>query len=201
MPSNRAPSIGICGWIVVVGWAVAFVMVMGGIVDRARAKTEVFQLYGLGGKVFSSGQDTLAETLRKKGAKVRPIYQFYEWQQVVEDIKKVPAGRRIVVVGNSNGGNAATWVQAATKRKIHYLQVQDPTIWLPMSPIGKHVSRADCVWNVNPFSALIPVGHRRCELVPGYPQKRFKEIKTWAAHTYVDKDPTNHARVVEQVAN
>lgn len=66
---------------------------------------------GLGGRTWSSGmEDLVATNLRKiPGVHVDPTRGFTQWREIVEDIKKHP-GDKFVVLGHSMGAAAATYV-------------------------------------------------------------------------------------------
>lgn len=75
-------------------------------------KTYVYCMYGLGGPMFSAGIEyVLAATLRKLPNVICPPTRgFLQWREIVEEIKKQPAGSKTVVIGHSMGAASATYV-------------------------------------------------------------------------------------------
>lgn len=178
--------------------SVAYAQTKKNLVPR---NVQVYKLWGLGGPVFSSGIDRLGEKLSKiPRVKVSPTYSWSQWRVVVDLAKKLPKSTRIVIIGNSMGGNAT--IQAANAlhpRHVSFINPQDPTIWWTMQPIQTNVRSVECVWNTNPLSSIPPVGHARCTLAPKFDKKRFKEVQTRRLHIAVDDAPEIHDAVIKKV--
>lgn len=126
------------------------------------SKIFVYILYGLGGRIFSSGmEDVLAASIRQavKNVVCPPARGFSEWKDIVDEIKKQPKESYTVVVGHSMGASSATYVTDLVP--VDLLVLYDLAGLAP-SKIGKNTSKcidiydtiADVVpeWRVQPVS-------------------------------------------------
>lgn len=75
-------------------------------------KVHVFTMYGLGGSIWSGGMESvLNKTIRQLPNVVcPPARDWSQWQSIVNEIKVLPKGSKVVIIGHSMGAAAATFV-------------------------------------------------------------------------------------------
>lgn len=152
----------------------------------------VYCMYGLGGRIWSSGmEDLVAANLRKIPAvHVDPTRGFTQWREIVDDIKK-HKGDKFVVAGHSMGAAAATYVTDYVH--VDLVICYDCAGQMP-SPIGKNCERLldfqDIGFDFNP--------NFRPRTVAGY-EDRIERFVTRDGHVAQDDDTDLMRRAVAAV--
>jgi len=167
-----------------------------------RRGTTVHLLMGLGGKFTSPGVYTQAAQIKALGPDVSAtVWAWDDWDRAAADLIAQKSTKH-VAIGYSNG---ASKVQELANRlfqnnvRLDLLVAEDPTIWLPTTPLRANVMKAICFKNVNPASSFPPVGHASLKAGPDFPLSRLTTIETTLSHTAVDTDPKIIATVVQAV--
>jgi len=164
-------------------------------------KIKCYIMYGLGNEASSGGMDTLAAEIQKISPliSVAPVYDYYNWEDIVTDIKKQPSSTKIIVIGYSMGANRVTNIAAAIpKTPISLLVAYDPTVYSPVLPLGSNVKQAICFHSTT-FNLLGNVGHALLTAGPGFNKKNLQTISTTDTHPYVDTDQKLHDHTLAAV--
>ncbi len=156
-------------------------------------KIYVYCMYGLGGRFWSAGiEDVLASNIRKlPGIICPPTRQYYDWKEIVDDIRKQPKGSRTVVIGHSMGAAAATYVTDYVP--VDLLVLYDLAGLAP-SKLGKNTGKCIDIYDTLPD--LVP--EWRVEAVKGHEAK----IARWYSrfgHTGQDDSTDLMKKVVAEV--
>ena len=150
-------------------------------------------MYGLGGSIWSGGMETvLNKTIRLLPNVVCPAARDWsQWQSVVNEIKALPKDSIVVVIGDSMGAAAATFVGRDVGADL--LVLYDLAGFAP-ARIGTNVRRTidiyDTAWDMVP--------EWRVEAVKGHENK----IERWYSqfgHTRQDDSVSLMNKVVAEV--
>lgn len=159
--------------------------------------TKVYVLYGLGGRTWSSGMESLEVKFRKAGFDTgKKVWQWGDWKAIVEDIKKIGPNVPVIIAGHSMGANAASWIAASLpNRNIKYIFGYDPTIWSPVTAFNSNVENAYCFHGIN---WLNPVGHALYSKLDNNKKTTIKTISTSIIHSLIDDNTKFHDLVVSE---
>lgn len=153
-------------------------------------------LRGLGDVATSAGIDTLAAKLRVKYPYAHVIvYNWYDWQHTITDMRAQPPGTTFVVIGYSMGANETTGISDAGL-PIKLLVAMDPTIWDTVSPLHGNVAKALLFHDVNPLN---PVGHAVLTAGEGFDPHNLTVITIWNWHLNVDTDVQVQAHTLSAI--
>lgn len=155
--------------------------------------TYVYIIYGLGNGIWSGGMESVL------GAGVRtlpnvicpPAYNYYDWEDVVDAIKKQPEGSKTVVVGHSLG--AAKGTRITDYCRVDLLVLYD-LAGAPPSKLGKNTGRCIDIYDTIPD--LVP--EWRVQAVAGHENK----IERWYSrygHTGQDDSVDLMRKVVAEI--
>lgn len=155
--------------------------------------TYVYLMYGLGGSIWSGGMETVL------GAGIRaipnvicpPTRQYYEWEEIVDEIKRQPKGSKTVVIGHSMGAASATYVTDYVY--VDLVVLYDLAGRVP-SWLGKNTGRCIDIYDTIPD--LVP--EWRVQAVKGHESK----IDRWYSrygHTGQDDSTALMHKVVAEV--
>jgi hypothetical protein len=163
----------------------------------ANAETKVWGFRGAGFEAWSQGVDQIAEQARHiHGVTDVRVFNYYETQQVYNEIAATPHGSRIAVYGYSCGANAATLVGTAFagRRNINEILGMQPSIWCGGSPnLSQNIGYAQNTFA--PCWATLGLG---CQQWSG--ARRLSQIERIARHLYADEDPEYQNDVLSSIA-
>lgn len=156
-------------------------------------KRYVYIMYGLGGRLFSSGmEDVLASNIRRLPNIVcPPTRQYYQWESIVDEIKAQPKNSRSIVIGHSMGAASATYV--SDRVPVDLLVLYDLAGTAP-SKIGKNTGRCIDIYDVIPD--MVP--EWRVEAIKGY-ENRIERWTSNHGHTGQDDSLPLMGKVVIEV--
>lgn len=168
---------------------------------QAFASTRVWMMYGMGDNFFgsSAGIDQIAARARTfpNVASVR-VFNYYQTQQIANEIMAAPRADHIVIVGYSCGANAASTIGYGLNghRTVTIATIQ-PSLWCGGYPITNNVPYAQetyggCILTLG-FGCLQYQG------VPGY-TGRIVRIKRPDLHPFADLDPNAQNDVLSVIA-
>src|SRR6516164_4580709 len=114
--------------------ALAIVLFLGKV---AHAGTKVWGFRGWGPAGWSEGVDQIAQQAATihNVTSVR-VFNYYDTQQVANEIAATPHGTRVVVYGYSCGRNSATLIGTAftVRRNVNAVLGMQPSIWCGGTP-------------------------------------------------------------------
>src|SRR6516164_3918764 len=160
---------------------------------QANAGTKVWGFRGAGFAVWSEGVDQIAEQARHipNVTSVR-VFNYYQTQEVYDEIAATPHGTRVAVYGYSCGANAATLIGTAFagRRNINEVIGMQPSIWCGGSPnLTQNVGYAQNTYA--PCWATLGLG---CQQWSG--ARRLSQTERLSRHLYADTDPAYQADVL-----
>jgi hypothetical protein len=150
------------------------------------AGTKVWGFRGAGFAAWSAGVDQIAEQARHipNVTEVR-VFNYYQTQEVFDEIAATPHGTRVAVYGYSCGANAATLIgtSLAGRRNINEVLGMQPSIWCGGNPnLTQNVGYAQNTYA--PCWANFGLG---CQQWSG--ARRLSQIERLSRHLYADTDP------------
>jgi hypothetical protein len=163
----------------------------------ANAGTHVWGFRGAGFEAWSQGVDQIAEQARAipNVTSVR-VFNYYETQQVYDEIAATPHGTRVAVYGYSCGANAATLIGTsfAGRRNLNEVLGMQPSLWCGGSPnLTQNVGYAQNTYA--PCWATLGLG---CQQWSG--ARRLSQIERLSRHLYADEDPAYQQDVLGSIA-
>ena len=158
-----------------------------------KAGTKVWGFRGAGFATWSEGVDQIAEQARHipNVTSVR-VFNYYETQQVYNEIAATPHGTRVAVYGYSCGANASTLIGTAFagRRNINEVLGMQPSIWCGGSPqLTNNVGFALNVYA--PCWSNFGLG---CQQWSG--ARRLQQVEHIARHLQADTDPFYQEQVL-----
>ena len=159
--------------------------------------TKVWGFRGAGFEAWSQGVDQIAEQARHiHGVTDVRVFNYYETQQVYNEVAATPHGTRVAVYGYSCGANAATLIGTgfAGRRNINEVLGMQPSIWCGGSPqLTQNVGYAQNTFA--PCWATLGLG---CQQWSG--ARRLSQIERLSRHLYADEDPAYQQDVLSSIA-
>ena len=150
------------------------------------AETKVWGFRGAGFEFWSQGVDQIAEQARHiHGVTDVRVFNYYETQQVYDEVAATPHGTRVAIYGYSCGANAATLIGTgfAGRRNINEVLGMQPSVWCGGSPhLTQNVGYAQNTFA--PCWATLGLG---CQQWSG--ARRLHQIERLSRHLYADEDP------------
>jgi hypothetical protein len=155
--------------------------------------TKVWGFRGAGFAVWSEGVDQIAEQARHipNVTSVR-VFNYYQTQEVYDEIAATPHGTRVAVYGYSCGANAATLIGTAfaNRRNINEVLGMQPSIWCGGSPnLTQNVGYAQNTYA--PCWSNFGLG---CQQWSG--ARRLHQQERLSRHLLADTDPAYQADVL-----
>jgi hypothetical protein len=164
-------------------WLVAALLLL---TVPASADTKVWGFRGAGFATWSEGVDQIAEQARHiHNVTSVHVFNYYETQQVYDEIAATPRGTRIAVYGYSCGGNAATLIGTAFAghRNIAEVLGMQPSLWCGGTPnLTRNVGFAQSTYA--PCWSNFGLG---CQQFSG--ARRLANIERLSRHLHADTDP------------
>jgi hypothetical protein len=159
----------------------------------AIAGTKVWGFRGAGFAVWSEGVDQIAEQARHipNVTSVR-VFNYYETQQVYDEIAATPHGTRVAVYGYSCGANAATVIGTAFagRRNINEVLGMQPSIWCGGTPqLSQNVG-----YGQNTYAPCWSNFGLGCQQWSG--ARRLSQTERLSRHLLADTDPAYQADVL-----
>ena len=153
----------------------------------------VFPMYGLGGRIWSWAiEDYVAASLRKlDGVSVDPTRGYTQWRTIVARVKALKPGSKVIVIGHSMGGAAATYV---TDHVHCNLVVCYDSAGQGCSYIGRNCDKLLDFWD-RAF-ALVP--KTRPKALPGHKSKIVQTV-TLDGHTQQPTDQRLLRLIVDEI--
>jgi hypothetical protein len=161
------------------------------IVERsATSGTHVHELLPFGGESLDAGgMDAIGAKVAKiQGVTRVDVFEYYQTQDVANEIMATPSGVRQVIVGFSCGANAAPVVAAAIQRPIAGVFVIQPSTWCGGGPVSANVQRAQETYNPA-CGETFGLGCKLLDLAPGFNPSNFTVIQRPDCHICSDRDP------------
>jgi hypothetical protein len=130
--------------------------------SAANAKTFVGVLWPMGGPLPAIGLVELVSEIKKMPDVEVKTYLHQQWQSLVEDIDRQPAGTHTVVVGYSLGANSSVFV--ANKAKyVDLIVALQPSVFSWDPPVRGKVGRMIEIYNPNPLMTFGGMGSKKLE--------------------------------------
>jgi hypothetical protein len=166
------------------------------LIVSAVAGTKVWGFRGAGFAGWSEGVDQIAEQARHipDVTSVR-VFNYYETQQVYNEIAATPHGTRVAVYGYSCGANASTLIGTAFagRRNINEVLGMQPSIWCGGSPqLTNNVGFA-----LNVFSPCWSNFGLGCQQWSG--ARRLQQVEQIARHLQADTDPFYQEQILGSI--
>ena len=156
------------------------------VASTANAETKVWGFRGAGFEAWSQGVDQIAEQARHiHGVTDVRVFNYYETQQVYNEVRATPHGVRVAIYGYSCGANAATLIgtSLAGQRNVNEVLGMQPSLWCGGTPVlTQNVGYAQNTFA--PCWATLGLG---CQQWSG--ARRLHQIERIARHLYADEDP------------
>jgi len=161
------------------------------------AGTKVWGFRGAGLMVWSEGVDQIAEQARHipNVTSVR-VFNYYQTQEVANEIAATPHGTRVAVYGYSCGANAATLIGTsfAGRRNINEVLGMQPSVWCGGSPnLTRNVGFALNVYA--PCWSNFGLG---CQQWSG--ARRLQQVEHLSRHLQADTDPFYQEQVLGSIS-
>jgi hypothetical protein len=158
--------------------------------------TKVWGFRGAGFAGWSEGVDQIAEQARNipNVTSVR-VFNYYQTQEVYNEIAATPHGTRVAVYGYSCGANASTLIGTAFagRRNINEVLGMQPSIWCGGSPqLTNNVGFALNVYA--PCWSNFGLG---CQQWSG--ARRLQQVEHIARHLQADTDPFYQEQVLGSI--
>lgn len=155
--------------------------------------TYVYCMYGLGGPIWSGGiEKVVAKKLRGlPGIVCPPTKHYYQWETIVNAIKRQPAGSKTVVIGHSMGAATATYI---TDHVYVDLLVLYDLAGMAPSRLGANTGRCIDIYDTIPD--LVP--EWRVQPVKGHEHKIVRWYSQYG-HTGQDDSQILAQKVVDEV--
>lgn len=156
--------------------------------------THVRLLRTLGGEAASPGIDEIAAMEAKlPGVTLVKVYEYYQTQQVADEVNAEPLTVKEVIEGGSCGANAAPVAAAGIRRRVDEVAViQASVLCGGLSPLGLNVSAAQETYNpICPETLWL--GCALLNLGPGFNPSNFTVIERDDCHpcAFVNPDAKN----------
>jgi len=156
------------------------------LTNAANAETKVWGFRGAGFEAWSQGVDQIAEQARHiPGVTDVRVFNYYETQQVYNEVRATPHGVRVAIYGYSCGANAATLIgtSLAGQRNVNEVLGMQPSLWCGGTPVlTQNVGYAQNTFA--PCWATLGLG---CQQWSG--ARRLSQIERLSRHLYADEDP------------
>lgn len=151
--------------------------------------THVEVLLPLGNEAFDSGgMDNIAALSAKvPGVTKVTIFDYYQTQDVVNDIDADPSAVKHIIIGFSCGANASPVVAAGTARKVYVFVIQ-VSEWCGITPLTGNVVRAQETYNPDCFDTG-GLGCGRLVSGPNFNPSNLTFIERPDCHVCSDHDP------------
>lgn len=155
--------------------------------------TYVYLMFGLGNGLWSGGMETVlgAGVRTIPGVICPPTYNYYDWKDIVDAIKKQPKGSKTVVCGHSLGASSATYI---TDYVYVDLLVLYDLAGRPPSKLGKNTGRCIDIYDTIPD--LVP--EWRVEAIKGH-EKKIDRWYSQHGHTGQDDSLDLMNKVVSEI--
>ena len=167
------------------------------LTNAANAETKVWGFRGAGFEAWSQGVDQIAEQARHiHGVTDVRVFNYYETQQVYNEVGATPHGIRVAIYGYSCGANAATLIgtSLAGQRNVNEVLGMQPSLWCGGTPVlTQNVGYAQNTFA--PCWATLGLG---CQQWSG--ARRLHQIERIARHLYADEDPDYQNDVLSSIA-
>lgn len=154
----------------------------------------VFILLGQYGGAFSGGMYGLAKQINAlSGNIVCTVHGWKDSQEIHDEIKRLPASTKIVLIGYSLGANSVTQIAAELPtREIDLLVAYDASVLQSagIKPIGTNVDKTLCYRSTNYW---LPYGHGQ---LVGH---NVKTYETSDIHLAVCYDQVLHAKTLAEI--
>ncbi len=171
---------------IVLLWSLAIMLALVATPAPAQA-ARVYVIMGQGGSLTSGGMRSLATRIAQIPGMRVTTHKWKYPNVIVNDIRRLPANERIILVGYSLGANATTWIASGVRRPIALAVAYDPSIYSYILPAPHNVKRF-MLYHNNGRSKL---GHAR---IPGAETTEINE-----GHLAVDYDRRLHARTIAAI--
>src|SRR6516165_7843402 len=167
------------------------------VASTANAETKVWGFRGAGFEAWSQGVDQIAEQARHiPGVTDVRVFNYYETQQVYNEVRATPHGVRVAIYGYSCGANAATLIgtSLAGQRNVNEVLGMQPSLWCGGTPVlTQNVGYAQNTFA--PCWATLGLG---CQQWSG--ARRLSQIERLSRHLYADEDPDYQNDVLSSIA-
>lgn len=166
------------------GWMLAIaILIMLTLSLPAWAGTRVWALYGWGDNAFGSSSginDIAAQAARVPGVVSVRVYNYWQTQQVGNEMMAAPSTDKMVVVGYSCGANSATTIAYGMQghRTVYPLGIQE-SLWCGGYALGTNV----------PYAQETYAG---CLLTLGFGCKQYAAGQGFKGHIVLIKRPDLH---------
>ncbi len=161
--------------------------------------TRVWNLTGWGPQVWSSGVFQIADQEKNiPGVTYIRVYQWFETQQVANEMMAAPKNDNLVVVGYSCGANSATVIAKGLEghRNVYPIGIQE-SLWCGGYPLGSNVPNAQETY----AGCLLTLGFGCKQYAPGPGFKgHIVLIKRPDLHPMADTDPDAQRDVLSAIA-
>lgn len=171
------------------------------LVTSTHAETRVWLFRGMGGNWggLAPGVDQIAAKERRiPGVTSVRVFEYYQTQQVANEISHTPSPVKVVVGGYSCGANSATVVANAFHRPIYVEGIQ-ASVWCGSYWITPNVPRAQETLNSRCWRT-VGLGCRQYAPAPGTNPGVITIIDRPDGHLYADDDPDAQADMVRFVS-
>lgn len=125
------------------------------------AATFVALMYGLGDNAFgsSAGIDTIAAEIATMPGVTVKVYDYWQTQDIANDVMAAPAGTNIVIGGYSCGANSPTTIALGLNghRKVNIVGIQE-SLWCGGYPLSPNILRAQETYASGFVGCLITLG-------------------------------------------
>ena len=171
------------------------------MVVPAAAGTRVWFMYGWGDNAFGSSRgvnEMAAKAAHIPGVTYVRVYNYWQTQQIANEIMASPSGDKIVLSGYSCGANSASVIAYAFngKRKMTIATIQ-PSLWCGGYPLGSAIIYAQETYG-GCFLTL-GFGCKIYDIGPGF-TGHFVKIKRPDLHPMADTDPDAQRDVLSVIA-
>lgn len=176
--------------------AIIFLLVT---IATAPAETRVWLMRGMGGNWggLAPGVDNIAALERRiPGVTSVRVFEYYQTQQIADEIVRTPLRVNVVIGGYSCGANSATVIASVMRRPVNVEAIQAST-WCGGVPLGAAVARAQetynpqCLWTFG-------LGCKKYVAGPGF-RGQLLLVNRPDGHLKADDDPDAQADMVRFV--
>lgn len=166
----------------------------------ATSGTHVHALLPLGNESLDNGgMDHIAALVAKISGVTRvDIFDYYQTQDVLNEIMATPTSVKQIIIGFSCGANASPVVAAAVPRRFDGVFIIQASDWCGGAPLSANVARAQETYNPN----CLDTGGLGCKLLdmaPGFNPSNFTVIQRPDCHICSDHDPDAQQDIVSAI--
>lgn len=151
--------------------------------------THVRLMRGLGGAALSPGVDQIAAMAAKvPGVTLVRVYEYFQTQQIADEVNAEPMSVREVIGGYSCGANASPVAAAGLNRTVDMVTVIQASLWCGGTALGTNVLAAQETYNDN-CAETAGLGCKLLDMAPGFNPNHFTVILRPDCHPCADVDP------------